>query len=80
MQCYHLQLPEKLRYIKLGGNDPSRRCGYNLHEFRDVARTLLRLRGKAEGLDLDVIEFFMGHITDKNPEHSLRSACGNLRK
>jgi hypothetical protein len=37
-----------------------------MHEFRDVARTLLRLRGKAEGLDLDVIEFFMGHITDRN--------------
>ncbi|MEM3439655.1 MAG: hypothetical protein QXG32_01910 [Candidatus Bathyarchaeia archaeon] len=62
----HLRLLERLRYIRRGGSDPSRRYGYNLHEFRDVARTLLHLRGKRDGLDMDCVEFWMGHLVDPN--------------
>lgn len=63
---YHIRLLERLRYVKRGGMDSSRRYGYNLHEFRDVARTLLHLKGKSEGLDMECVEFWMGHITDPN--------------
>lgn len=61
----HLRLLEKLHYVKRGG-EKSNRYGYNLHEFRDVARTLLHLQGKKDGLDSDCVEFWMGHVTDPN--------------
>jgi hypothetical protein len=62
----HLRLLERLKYIKRGGTDPARRYGYGLHTFRDTARTLLHVEGLKDGLDLQVIEFFMGHVTDPN--------------
>ncbi len=61
----HLRLLERLKYIKRGGSTGNRH-GFNLHEFRDTARTLLHLQGKKEGLDLEAVEFFMGHVTDPN--------------
>ena len=61
----HLRLLEKLKYIKRGG-ECSKRYGYNLHEFRDVARTLLHLSGRGDNLDLEAVEFWMGHTTDPN--------------
>lgn len=63
---FHLRLLERLKFIKRGGGSSSKRYGYNLHEIRDVARTLLHLQGKKDGLDLEVIEFIMGHIPDPN--------------
>ncbi|MEM2082871.1 MAG: hypothetical protein QXK34_03940, partial [Candidatus Bathyarchaeia archaeon] len=66
LKLRHIRLLERLHFIKRGGNDPSKRYGYNLHEFRDVARTLLHLRGKRDGLDEACVEFWMGHITDRN--------------
>jgi len=62
----HLRLLEQLKYVKRGGNDSSRRYGYGLHTFRDTARTLLHVEGLKDGLDLECIEFFMGHVTDPN--------------
>jgi len=61
----HLRLLEKLHYIKRGGSS-SNRFGYNLHDFRDEAKTLLHLQGKREGLDLECVDFWMGHVTDPN--------------
>jgi len=61
----HFRLLEKLNYIKHGSSD-NNRYGYGLHEFRDVARTLLHLQGKKDGLDEVCVEYWMGHITDKN--------------
>ena len=61
----HLRILERLNYVKLDG----RRCGgygYGLHNFRDAARTLLHLEGKRDGLDLDCVEYWMGHVTDPN--------------
>jgi len=61
----HFRLLEKLNYIKHGTIE-NNRYGYGLHEFRDVARTLLHLHGKKDGLDEVCVEYWMGHITDKN--------------
>ena len=65
LRAGHLRLTERLRFIKRGKSSANR-YGYNLHEFRDVARTLLHLQGKGEGLDLECVEFWMGHTTDPN--------------
>lgn len=61
----HLRLLEKLHYIKRvkGGNA---RYGLNLHGFRDEGKTLLHLQGKRDGLDLECVDFWMGHVTDPN--------------
>lgn len=61
----HLRLLERLKYIKRGGSTATRH-GYNLHDFRDEAKTLLHLQGKSDGLDLDYVKFWMGHIIDPN--------------
>ena len=61
----HMRLLEKFHFIDRGG-DKSTRYGYNLHEFRDVSRTLLHLQGKGEGLDMECVEFWLGHTTDPN--------------
>jgi len=61
----HLRNLERLKYIKRGG-DRSARYGYNMHEFRDVSRPLLHLQGKRDGLDLECVEFWKGHVTDPN--------------
>lgn len=61
----HMRLLERLKYVQRG-HSKAARYGYNLHEFRDVARTLLHLKGKGEGLDLDCVEYWMGHTADPN--------------
>lgn len=66
LKVKHLRMLEKLKYAKRGGNDSSRRYGYNLHEFRDLAKTLLHLEAKKDGFDMDAAEYFLGHVTDPN--------------
>ncbi len=61
----HMRLLERLKYVK-HSHSTAVRYGYNLHEFRDVARTLLHLKGKGDGLDLQCVEYWMGHTTDPN--------------
>jgi hypothetical protein len=65
LRTKHIRTLEGLNYLKRGGSI-SKRYGYNLHEFRDVARTLLHLQGKSDGLDLECVEYWMGHNTDPN--------------
>lgn len=65
LRLRHLRLLEKLHYIKRGG-ERSNRYGYHLHDFRDECKTLLHLQGKREGLDLECVDFWMGHVTDPN--------------
>jgi hypothetical protein len=62
----HSRTLENLKYIKTRGRSKGERYGYNLHEFRDVAKTLLHLQGKGDELDLEYVEFWMGHTTDPN--------------
>jgi hypothetical protein len=79
LTCLHLRLLEKLKYIKRGGK-ADKRYGLHLHEFRDVARTLLEFHGKRDGLNSLAVEFFMGHDIDpneytkfyKHPEETLK--------
>lgn len=40
------------------------RYGYNLHEMRDIAKSLLHTHAKSEGFDMDCCEFFLGHTVD----------------
>jgi hypothetical protein len=47
--------------------DISTRYGYNTHEMRDAARTLLHVTARAKGFDLDCAEFFMGHTSKLDP-------------
>jgi hypothetical protein len=47
--------------------DVSTRYGYNTHEMRDAARTLLHVTARAKGFDLDCAEFFMGHTSKLDP-------------
>jgi hypothetical protein len=61
----HLRVLEKLNYIKKG-KEISVRHGYGLHNFRDAGKTLLHTRAKQEGLDLDCVDFWMGHTIDPN--------------
>jgi hypothetical protein len=61
----HKRILRKLNYVK-GSGALHNRYGYGLHEFRDVARTLLHLEGKKEGLDLEAVEHWMGHDVDPN--------------
>jgi integrase len=44
------------------------RYGFNLHEMRDVAKTDLHKKAKKLGLDMDAIDYVMGHTEslDKN--------------
>jgi len=61
----HLRLLARLNYVKLDGRKFGG-YGYGLHNFRDAARTLLHLDGKRDGLDLECVEYWMGHVTDPN--------------
>jgi hypothetical protein len=62
----HIRLLEKLKYVKRGGGDTSRRYGYNLHEIRDIFRSLLHTKAKKDGFDEACAEFWMGHEVDPN--------------
>jgi len=49
---------------KMPQHDQGHRYGYNSHEMRDAARSLLHTRAKKDGLDLECAEFWMGHTVD----------------
>jgi len=40
------------------------RYGYNPHETRDVAKSLLHTNAKKDGFDMDCAEFWLGHTVD----------------
>jgi hypothetical protein len=39
--------------------------GYGAHNFRDLAKTVLHLKAKKDGIDMAWVKFAMGHIVDK---------------
>jgi len=65
LRLKHLRLLESMKYITRGGS-VANRYGLHLHEFRDTAKTYLHIEAKKDGLDMDCIKFWMGHITDPN--------------
>ncbi|MGA2784614.1 MAG: hypothetical protein ABSF09_07955 [Candidatus Bathyarchaeia archaeon] len=59
-------LASQLKYRAREGGNGGVRTGVAPHEaFRDVVRTMLRSKAKADGFDLDVAEYMMGHTVDK---------------
>ena len=52
----------KLRYVK-GFGTKATRYGYNLHELRDLARSLLE-KAKADNFNVSSAEHWMGHSVD----------------
>jgi hypothetical protein len=38
--------------------------GFNPHEMRDIAKSLLHTKAKADGFDMDCCEFWLGHTVD----------------
>jgi len=48
--------------------DQSERSGMSPHEFRDCAKTYLHVAAKKQGLDMDCVDFWMGH---KNKDSNL---------
>lgn len=58
----HTRRLARLKIIQPGkGTDT--RCGYNLHELRDVARSVLE-KAKEENFNTNSAEFWMGHNVD----------------
>lgn len=59
-----------LRLLRRNGTIPKRRgpvgnrLGYNPHEMRDVAKSLLHTHAKKDGFDMDCAEFWLGHTVD----------------
>ena len=60
----HYRRVERLGYFKQ--NDGSTRAhGFGPHNFRDLAKTLLHLKGKRDGIDMAWVDFALGHTVDK---------------
>ena len=49
---------------KMPQHDHGSRYGYNTHEMRDAALSLLHTKAKKDGFDLDCAEFWLGHTVD----------------
>lgn len=49
---------------KKAGGTITTRYGYNPHEMRDVAKSLLHTQAKKDGFDMDCAEFWLGHTVD----------------
>jgi len=62
-----MALSRRVALVPKEKRDVSARYGYNSHEMRDAARTLLHVKAKAENFDLDVAEFMMGHTSRLDP-------------
>ena len=57
----HFRLTQKLGYVKCNGRQA--RHGYNLHEFRDLARSILE-KAKTDNFNTLSAEYWMGHTVD----------------
>ena len=62
-----MRLCRRIGLVSHKKGDHSTRYGFNPHEMRDIARSHLHLKAKAENFDLDCAEFFMGHTSRLDP-------------
>jgi hypothetical protein len=62
LRASHRYLLRKLRFVT-GYGDKSTRYGYNLHELRDLARSILE-KARADGFNPQSAEYWMGHTVD----------------
>jgi hypothetical protein len=57
----YLKLLRMQGLIREPNGDQSERSGMSPHEFRDCAKTYLHTNAKKHGLDIDCVDFWMGH-------------------
>jgi hypothetical protein len=62
-----LRLIRRVALIPPKRGNVGSRYGFNPHEMRDVARSLLHIRAKADGFDADCAELWMGHTSRLDP-------------
>ena len=60
----HYRRVERLGYHKQN-NGSTRAHGFGPHNFRDLAKTVLHLKGKKDGIDMAWVDFALGHTVDK---------------
>jgi hypothetical protein len=60
----HFRRLKRLKYTQTNNpRDTGTRYGYNLHELRDLARSLLE-KAKEDGFNTNSAEYWMGHTVD----------------
>jgi hypothetical protein len=52
---------------KMPQHDVGARYGFNTHEMRDAAASLVHTKAKRKGFDMDCAHFFMGHTSQLDP-------------
>jgi len=62
----YLKLLRMQGLISEANGDQAQRSGMSPHEFRDCAKTYLHTAAKRQGLDMDAVDFWMGH-KNKDP-------------
>jgi hypothetical protein len=64
MDTLWLRLLRRMGVIPKKSGPLATRYGYNSHEMRDIAKTLLHTYAKKDGFDMDCAEFWLGHTVD----------------
>ncbi|MFH0848629.1 MAG: hypothetical protein V1857_03930 [archaeon] len=59
-----MSLTRRVGLIPKKRGDQGTRYGYNPHEMRDMAKSLLHTQAKKDGFDMDCAEFWLGHTVD----------------
>jgi len=62
--CMWLRLTRRIGLVPKRKGIVGSRYGYNAHEMRDIAKSLLHTSAKAQGFDMDCCEFWLGHKVD----------------
>ena len=64
MDTLWLRLLRRMGLIPKKCGPLATRYGYNSHEMRGIAKTLLHINALKDGLDMDAVEFWLGHTVD----------------
>jgi hypothetical protein len=59
-----LRLTRRIGVVPKKKGSPGVKYGYNPHDTRHIAKSLLHTHAKAEGFDMDCAEFWLGHTVD----------------
>jgi len=59
-----MRLTRRIGFVPKKRGSVGVRYGFNAHEARDVAKSLLHTHAKGEGFDMDCSEFWLGHTVD----------------
>jgi len=61
-----IRLTRRIGLIEKKKGKVGTRYGYNPHELRDIAKSLLHTHAKRDGFDMDFAEFMLGHVIDED--------------